>query len=231
MTPDTPSAAPSSPSIPAAPLERTFALRGLGLRDATVFKSMVKLLAGKTRDRWTCVDNPQADLLVVFGNEPVQAAAGQAAPRPGTQQVIRVEAAERGARADALVLPLRAEEVCAQLDRAGERLAATPPRSVPVTCRLQLTRWPSALLLGADPQYLRLATVLGTRPTTMDELAEKAGCPRSVCDAFAATMHGNGVGRWLIEPKIAEPAPAAAAGRLEDVPAGLLSRIRSRLSL
>ena len=139
--------APLPPSVPAAPFERTFALRGLGVRDATVFKSMVKLLAGKTRDRWTCVDNPQADLLVVSGNAPVQAAAGQAAPRPGTQQVIRVEAAERGARADALVLPLRAEEVCAQLDRAGERLAAIPPRSVPVTCRLQLTRWPSALLL------------------------------------------------------------------------------------
>jgi hypothetical protein len=220
MTSELPSPAPSG---------RTYTLRGLGQRDATVFKSMLRLLAGKTRDRWTAVDTGPADLLVVAGGSPVQAA-GTVLPR---MQVLRVEAAGRGARADTLVLPLRAEEVCTQLDRAGERLAAMPSRSVAVSCRLQLIRWPSAQLLGADPQYLRLATILGTRPTTLDELADKSDCPESVCEAFAATMHVNGAGRWIVEPlEAAAPVARAVAGTARDeVPAGLLSRIRSRLSL
>ena len=229
MSSDPSPASPPSASAAAGPPDRTFALRGLSPRDTLVFKSMVRLLSGKTRDRWTCVDGDQADLLVVAGDVPVLAARRSDTVRPGTQ-VIRVEAAGRGAPPDGLVLPLRADEVCAQLDRAGERIAAAPRSTDTVTRRLQLTRWPSALLLHTDAQYLRLATILGTRPTTMEELADKSGSPLATCHSFAAVMHGNGAARWILEA--VAPGPAAHADdRADALSDGLLSRIRSRLSL
>ncbi len=182
-----------------------------------VLRSMVKLLAGKTRDRWGAVDADPVHLLVVpvdFAGEP-----------PPETFVLRA------------ALPLRADDLWSQLDRISgqidldesmlrpSRQAGGAGRPAAGGRRLQLLRWPPDALLGADLRYLRLATMLGARPFAIEELAAKANIPLATCHAFAAVLHANGVAQWLLDSDEPGDAPAAPGN------AGLIFRIRSRLGL
>lgn len=182
-----------------------------------VFKSVVKLLAGKTQDRWVAVADGPVDLIVVRIDDP--------APEEPEAPVLRV------------ALPMRAEDLWGQLDRVSAQLEMErdtfrpsrpePPRAAPAGGggrRLQLMRWPPDELLRSDLRYLRLATMLGARPFTIEELARRSSLPLAACHAFAATLHANGIAQWLIDPDHPDDAHDAA-------PAGLLGRIRSRLGL
>lgn len=199
-------------------VDRRFRTLGFSERDALVVRSMVRLLAGRTRDRWLAVDLDPVHLVVV----PV----GFAGELPA------------GAAAMNVALPLRADDLWSQLDRVSGQLALDegmlrPSRAgpggepVPVAAgpgrRLQLLRWPPDALLGSDLRYLRLATMLGARPFAIDELAAKSNIPLATCHAFAAVLHANGVAQWLIDP---DDPHGPGGGN-----AGLISRIRSKLGL
>ena len=200
-------------------VDRRFRTLGFSERDALVVRSMVRLLAGRTRDRWHAVDLDPVHLVVV----PV----GFAGDLPA------------GTAAMNVALPLRADDLWSQLDRVSAQLALDegmlrPSRGggaggepVPVAAgpgrRLQLLRWPPDALLGSDLRYLRLATMLGARPFAIDELAAKSNIPLATCHAFAAVLHANGVAQWLIDPN--DPHGPGGSN------AGLISRIRSKLGL
>lgn len=197
--------------------DRRYRIEAFTERDAMVLRSMVKLLAGKTRDRWGAVDADPVHLLVVpvdFAGEP-----------PPETFVLRA------------ALPLRADDLWSQLDRISgqieldesmlrpSRQAGGAGRPAAGGRRLQLLRWPPDALLGADLRYLRLATMLGARPFAIEELAVKANIPLATCHAFAAVLHANGVAQWLLDSDEPGDAPAAPGN------AGLIFRIRSRLGL
>ena len=198
-------------------VDRRFRLVGFSERDGLVVRSMVRLLAGRTRDRWTAVEADPVHLVIV----PV----GFTGDLPA------------GAAAMNVALPLRADDLWSQLDRVSGQLALDegmlrPGRSDtgearPVAAgpgrRLQLLRWPPDALLGSDLRYLRLATMLGARPFAIDELSAKSNIPLATCHAFAAVLHANGVAQWLIDP---DDPHADEAGNT-----GLFSRIRSKLGL
>jgi len=198
-------------------VDRRFRLVGFSERDGLVVRSMVRLLAGRTRDHWTAVDADPVHLVIV----PV----GFTGDLPA------------GAAAMNVALPLRADDLWSQLDRVSGQLALDegmlrPGRSDtgearPVAAgpgrRLQLLRWPPDALLGSDLRYLRLATMLGARPFAIDELSTKSNIPLATCHAFAAVLHANGVAQWLIDP---DDPHADEAGNT-----GLFSRIRSKLGL
>jgi len=208
-------------AAPAAPraVDRRFRLVGFSERDGLVVRSMVRLLAGRTRDRWAAADADPVHLVIV----PV-GFAGELPP---------------GALAMNVTLPLRADDLWSQLDRVSAQVALDegmlrPGRVDPASGearpvapgpgrRLQLLRWPPDALLGSDLRYLRLATMLGARPFAIDELAAKSNIPLATCHAFAAVLHANGVAQWLIDPD--DPGVGA------DGNAGLFSRIRSKLGL
>lgn len=198
-------------------VDRRFRLAGFSERDGLVVRSMVRLLAGRTRDRWTVVDADPVHLLIV----PV-GFTGELPP---------------GAAAMNVALPLRADDLWSQLDRVSGQLALDegmlrPGRAEPGDARsaaagpgrrLQLLRWPPDALLGSDLRYLRLATMLGARPFAIDELAAKSNIPLATCHAFAAVLHANGVAQWLIDP---DDPHGGDAGNT-----GLISRIRTKLGL
>ena len=195
--------------------DRRFRIEGFADRDAMVLRSMVKLLAGKTRDRWTASDADPVHLLVV----PIDFAADL----PPETFALRA------------ALPLRADDLWSQLDRISGQIELDEgmlrPSRQPGGARpdaggrrLQLLRWPPDTLLGADLRYLRLATMLGARPFAIEELALKANIPLATCHAFAAVLHANGVAQWLLDSD--EPGDPPATGN-----AGLIARIRNRLGL
>ena len=198
-------------------VDRRFRLAGFSERDSLVVRSMVRLLAGRTRDRWSVVDADPVHLVIV----PV-GFTGELPP---------------GAAGMNVALPLRADDLWSQLDRVSGQLALDegmlrPGRADngdvrPVAAgpgrRLQLLRWPPDALLGSDLRYLRLATMLGARPFAIDELSAKSNIPLATCHAFAAVLHANGVAQWLIDP---DDPHADEAGNT-----GLFSRIRSKLGL
>lgn len=198
------------------PAERRYRVTGLPERDVLVIKSMVKLLAGKTRDHWTAADADPVHALI--------APVGYAEPVAPPTAIVRVG------------LPLRADDLWSQLDRASAQIEldlelvrplarGTEAAGVGGGRRLQLMRWPPDSLLRSDLRYLRLATMLGARPFAVEELAAKSGIPLATCHAFAAMLHGNGVAEWLIDPDHPD-ASAPSAGS-----SGLIGRIRSRLGL
>ena len=197
------------------PAERRYRVTGLAERDVLVIKSMVKLLAGKTRDHWTASDGDPVHALI--------APVGYAEALPAQTAIVRV------------TFPLRADYLWSQLDRASAQIELDMELLRPANRgadaggggggrRLQLMRWPPDSLLGSDLRYLRLATMLGARPFAVEELAAKSGIPLATCHAFAAMLHGNGVAEWLIDPDHPD-ASAPSAG------SGLIGRIRSRLGL
>lgn len=197
------------------PAERRYRVTGLAERDVLVIKSMIKLLAGKTRDHWTASDGDPVHALI--------APVGYAEALPAQTAIVRV------------TLPLRADDLWSQLDRASAQIELDMELLRPANRvaegggggggrRLQLMRWPPDSLLGSDLRYLRLATMLGARPFAVEELAAKSGIPLATCHAFAAMLHGNGVAEWLIDPDHPD-ASAPSTG------SGLIGRIRSRLGL
>lgn len=193
------------------PVDRRLRLAGFSERDGLVVRSMVRLLDGRTRDHWHVVDVDPVHLLLV--------PAGSDEPAAGSPVVVHV------------ALPLRADDLWSQLDRASGALADAEQMSRhhrPATAaadggirRLQLLRWPPDQLLQSDLRYLRLATTLGTRPFAMDDLSARSGIPLAVCHTFAAVLHANGVAQWLIDDQVVDgPAPD---------PTGLIARIRAKL--
>jgi hypothetical protein len=177
---------------------------------------MVRLLDGRTRDHWQAVEADPVHVLIVPIGTPEAAA--------GPMIIVHV------------ALPLRADDLWSQLDRASAALgdaehmvrptrggaaAAAPRAGGEGVRRLQLLRWPPDHLLKSDLRYLRLATTLGSRPFAIDDLAARSGIPLAVCHTFAAVLHANGVAQWLIDDEVVDgPGPDTS---------GLFARIRNRL--
>lgn len=184
-----------------------------------VFKSVVRVLEGKTRHYWLHTDAQDADLVLV--GDQVRAACGamDGMEAAGKRAVIHVSAAPCQGF-DGLGLPLRIADVISQMDRAGEQIASrqsaaatparraavVPPVEAPVATvlqmaayrenvvsdeRISLTRWPEATLLQRDFRYLKLATLLTGQPVSIAELAERTQFPMTFCQGFVDSLRSR----------------------------------------
>lgn len=247
------------PATVAAPVY-SFTLRSVASRDELVFKSVVRVLQGKTRHQWHHTDDRQAD-LVLLGDH-----LSDFAPLTddlGGRCVIHMSATA-GYGFHGLSLPLRIADVIAQLDQAGDDIGRRSGNRAPATGttattttttvttitasrdggadlsaqRVALTRWPEAALLQRDIRYLKLATALTGQPVSIVELAARTQFPIQLCQGFVDTLKAGHLVRVL--GGLAEGGELQMAGhgasinytrKPETAHHGLIARIRSRLEL
>ncbi|MCY1165357.1 hypothetical protein D9M73_52630 [compost metagenome] len=227
----------------------TYTLRRIPPRDEIVFKSVVRVLQGKTRHTWQHTDAADADLVVMGMQVPGQQAgflhvAGHALIQVSTM------AGAVGADFHGLTLPLRIADVIDYLDGAGDEIASHMARPagpgvvqaaaavhVPFNQRVSLTRWPELALLQGDVRYLKLATVLTGLPVSITELAARTQFPLQLCQTFVDALKASGLVRVTddqrevpvgqrVSPSGAQPQKPHPGGHH-----GLIARIRSRLEM
>jgi hypothetical protein len=227
----------------------SFTLRQVTPRDELVFKSAVRVLQGKTCHQWLYTNDRQAADLVVLGDF-----LPDRAPRmeePIAPNTLRISATVREGF-DGLSLPLRIDDVLAQLDKAGRQIAKheaarrpvaktalTPPARAsqhdrtPTNVRVVLTRWPEVALLQRDIRYLKLAAILTGQPVSIAELAARTQFPIQLCRGFVDALKACQLVRVLDDQReLKTPAQTSTHGhKPESAPPGLIARIRSRLGI
>ncbi len=224
----------------------TYTLRQVCQRDEIVFKSVVRVLQGKTRHVWQHTDGANADLLVLG----TQAAGSQAGPAELAAQVVIHVSASAGPDSPELHLPVRVADLISHLDHAGDELAGratqctvaravqiqpTEPVHEPLGERVSLARWPEPALLQGDIRYLKLAAALTGQPVSIIELAARTEFPLLLCQTFVDGMKAVGLLRVRdgMAPAHTQAAPPAPRAHNPPPPAapGLIARIRSRLEM
>lgn len=217
----------------------SYTLEGLAEREATLFKSFVRLIDHRTQHHWSWRE-ASADLLVRPD--------GGADALPAGRPVLRV-GRDPCQAPDYLCLPFRAADLEDRLNALGARLMAargvalprehaaaatsaphTQPQSQAIDAAVvQLLRWPPPHLLTTTRQ-VRLATLMTGRPTSLAQLSQRSGQPAEVCEAFLRRLDQAG----LLRAVAAATTPARSTGtasRSEAPAPGLLARIRNRLGL
>ena len=235
----------------------TYSLRQLPVRDEIVFKSVLRVLQGKTRHAWEHTDAAGAELLIcgagaLAGGSELNAGPAFSGSHPGIQIST---AAGTGSRA--LAWPLRIADLISCLDLAGDEILSRPRSAVPVPLApepgmpapasaavasipasqpITLIRWPGPALLKRDARYLKLATMLTGQPVTLMEMAERSGLPLALCREFAELLKAELLIRRVDEPSPAvRPLSVGTAGPVRAAAAsaqpGLIARIRLRLEM
>ncbi|WP_432727493.1 hypothetical protein [Variovorax sp. W6] len=238
----------------------SFSVEGLPARDELLFKSLVRLLDHRTHQHWAW-QVEDADLRVVGDRLPAPPPE-EPADRPVPLLTIGETPPSRG---PFLRLPLHADALEAMLNRLGAMvvharelgLAASRRRTEQGTRgeeEYRLLRWPSATLLDTTMR-MKLATLLASRPASLQALQQRSNASAQECTDFIAALEragfvassGNGNGATGFAnsraPESIWPdshihsgseaphmAPAVPAPRATVEP-GLLARIRSRLGL
>lgn len=221
----------------------TFSLHSLPAREEFIFKSIVRLLSHKSHQLWLYCPyygGVRADLLVVAeGSIPRTSASDHGA----LQQVLTLGASGRS-RDFYLRLPLRADELEAELNRLGDLIQASitassqtaaPAQPQELDIAFRLLRWPPVALL-ATRERMRLATLMTGRAVTVSSLQKLSGAGLQTCSDFVDELRRAGLmqdlasqstrGGDLAIPSASKPAAARAAGQ-----SGLLARIRQRLGI
>ncbi len=216
--------------------QRSYSLEGLPDREILVFKSMVRLLSHRTNDLW--VYSPSSTELRIVG-EGHRSAHEDSHP---VQQVLVVGTSSTK-RPSYLQMPLHANELEAELNRLGVLMAprstaagvfaAASIRSLP----MRLLRWPPASVL-TTPSRMRLATLMASKPLTVEDLQQRSQESHAVCAAFfveLTQLHLLTADLAASPPKIAPAHPPASTAvpypNSPLVQPGLLGRIRIRLGL
>ncbi|RYF40913.1 MAG: hypothetical protein EOO25_11320 [Comamonadaceae bacterium] len=242
------------------PAAFTYCLQQLPVRDEIVFKSVLRVLQGKTRHAWEHTDASGAD-LVIRGAATAQADAPAtfSHSHTGAHPDINVSTSA-GTACRALAWPLRIADLIHCLDQAGDEIAGlarravpsrqanppapvaqpVPPDAGPLTAsqRMTLVRWPGPDLLQRDIRFLKLATMLTGQPVSVLEMAERSGFPAALCRDFAEALQAASLVRLLGDGtagaggRHAADSAARASGRPHPAAQpGLIARIRQRLEM
>lgn len=201
----------------------TYAFSRLTPRDAVVFKSIVGLLNGRTCARWEHISEGAPDLLVM-GCDQVEPTDAVGSPKV----ILRISPSALAQDPMCVHWPLRATEVFERLELAARLVtesAVTQP-SLDVQRSFKLMGWPSQRLLGRDPHYLRLATLLGARAMTVAELSERAHLELARCSGFIEQLEVLG----LLQVHSAPVMPNASTEVAVPAP-GFFARLRAHLGL
>lgn len=204
-----------------------FTLEGLTGREETLFKAFVRLLDHRTLQQW--VYRPVRPDIRVVADSVAMVVDASAAPEPdGPSPLLLTISSAPGQRRHCVGLPLRADELEAELNSLGQLRvstgAARHAEPLPQNAWFQLLRWPPADLLGS-PERVQFATLMVNKPFTLAWVQQRSNLAPAACAQFLADLRDAGLLTPLpsIAPKQNEPAAPAPAS------SGLLARIRSRL--
>lgn len=202
-----------------------FSTASLAPRDATLFKSFVRLLDHRTHHKWVCATDT-VDLHVV----PEGVSAPRDAGAPAT--AVLTVGTSRRYLAHFLTLPIHADELETELNKLGALIAAGRPAPADQECAggFRLVRWPPATLLGS-PARVRLAAMMSAGPLTLQAAQLRAGLSAEDCSRFFEALGQAGL---LCEDKgsstyTVAPQPRPETTRLAQP--GLIALIRNRLGL
>jgi len=237
----------------------SFSVEGLPARDELLFKSLVRLLDHRTQQHWAW-QVEGADLRVVGDRLPEPPA--EADDRSAPLLTIGENPPSRG---PFLRLPLHADALETMLNRLGAMviharelgLAASRDRAAERGEEYRLLRWPSLALLETTMR-MKLATLLASRPASLQALQQRSGASAQECADFIAALEkagfvtasssnntsnsrsdGTGFAASRAPESIWPDSQASTGSDASHVPAvardtvqpGLLARIRSRLGL
>jgi len=196
---------------------RRYHVVGLDIRCENLFHSMMKLVEGKTSSKW--VHDPAAHDLLIIGAESHKTASSGACQRSFTLFT-------GGRGMDCALLKLASivevlEDVEAELKAA--HLDASQEKEDAIQA-MQLTRWPSASLLAARPDYPKLATLMLARPVTLADLVRLSGVDERTCAGFVSKLSEAGLLRFSSVSASSDTASTGPGKRL-------FAMIRERLGL
>ena len=262
-------------SYPSTVLERAtlaFCVDGLQAREELLVKAFIRLLDHLTHQKWLYQppDSSAAIDLLITAPGTTQAFADRHGKLPPALLMLS-NSGENGQ--GHLSWPLRPDALEQELNRLGglvltQRAAANAANSVPLfaatasgsanqaanqTAKLmRLKQWPPAHLL-AGPGRLRLATLLGGKAMSLEELVSRSKQSRDLCKTFANELQQA---KLLFYPTQSQPTlvggPHTAAAHHSSakvqqssaatnhskgvssrafVAPGLLTRIRMRLGI
>ncbi len=222
--------------------------------EVVLVQTLMRLYAHGDAFRWTFVTAPPYDALLADGTTDEGASPEVDRMAKAVLRLTRMHAGqapntlERPIRADRLQDWLKATEHELLQTRPAEpgddvptRPLTQPPASAPAPAvplqpvRFKLRRWPPAALLRADPNRIRMATLLSRRALNAAELATISQQPVHECQAFLTTLQTTGLVDLHQDPPPAAAAatavPAAAPRPAPTFARGLISGIRRRLGL
>lgn len=236
-----------------------FSVQNISAREELLLKSVLRLLDHRCEQAWAYqpgTGGPGADLVIAGeGTPPKLNLSGRGMP----QHLLVLGISAQASRPAFLRMPLRADELEAELNRLGglicQQLAAgaskapgadrpaAPNAPAPTSLEskqldgaaqqapIKLLRWPSANLITTRDR-MRLATLMTGQPITLVALAARSGVAIEVCREFASDLGKAG---FLGTGDHTAPAPQSTSAELSKPAAvattGLLSRIRTRLGL
>lgn len=214
-----------SPSLGGTPrVQFTFCAVDLKLSDELIVKSLMRGISHLTTDDWRYEINAFVDLLLQ-GDQPDPLNVGSDPSKVLHRMTIKITRDGSGADGT-LALPIRLPDLVKQLAWAGrklnalrqvdaERQGAAPPGASgsPKTdglVRYKLERWPGAQVLGQDPRYAKLSTLLLARALHPTELARKSRVDAIDCEVFIERLKVHGLLQTVhAQPPAPEPESAA----------------------
>lgn len=201
--------------------------------EVALIRSLIRLYSHAPSFCWRFVEAGPCDVLIVDGGLLVSDPQSDEARRraPGALRVVRGRC---GDVADTLQRPIRADQLRTWLERKAIELLkspAAPTGAADRPLRFRLRRWPSAALLGEDPQRIRLAALLSRRALAVRELSAISQWPTEHCQAFVDALHQAGL-LQIHDTGVASPAPAPVRpAHPASFAEGLVAGIRRRLGL
>jgi hypothetical protein len=150
--------------------------------------------------------------------------------RPLQRAVLAAWLAQLGESARA---PLTAAQAAAaEREQPLDVMSEPPALAAPAPPRYRLNRWPPAALLRNHPARVRMATLLGKRALTLDELARASGQPAPQCQVFLQLLQGFSLVETTMQPPAAPSARRAPdTPRNATAPASPLARVVRSLRL
>lgn len=198
----------------------------LSPRDATLFKSFVRLLDHRTQHKWVC-GSDAVDLHVV----PEGGAAPRDAGKPASA-VLTVGTSQRYLN-HYLNLPIRADELETELNRLGTFITGNRPAAPAPDAQggFRLLRWPPATLLGS-PGHLRLATLMAAGAVSLQAAPLRSGLSASACSQFFDDLGRAGLLRADNAVRVqGVPAAQPRSDGTAHAQPSLIALIRNRLGL
>lgn len=224
--------------------------------EVVLVKTLFRLFSHGQSFRWTFVNAPPYDALLVDGTTPEGASGDVSRLAPSVLRLTRMNA---GSEPNTLERPIRADKLQNWLAANERKLlsarqASTPSgdsqgvgfsdfsqeqqkSELPSFARFKLNRWPSALLLRRDPNRIRMATLLSRRALNAEELSVICQQPIGTCEVFIQVLRAANLIDVQFEDILTQPGPTPASGRSarpaqkSTFTRDLISSFRRRLGL
>lgn len=222
--------------------------------EVALVKTLFRLFSHGKAFRWTFVNAPPYDALIVDGTKP-ESVSGDVSLMGAS--VLRLTPMNARSEPNTLQRPIRADKLQAWLNATEQAILKysgavfasasheqelgvpgvsqeLPGNGLSGGVRFKLRRWPSALLLRGDPTRIRMATLLSRRALNAQELSVICQQPVGTCEVFIQVMRAANLIETLHDPILQKPQAGQVSpvtGPKARLTRSLISGIRRRLGL